>query len=203
MVVIAAGKLLCNVFWNCFILLTTALHHLFIDDRGDDTNSSAKSPLLSLNSSSRKPNHLTDFFKAHKTPSSPGLLRQRNLQHERAALPGRHADISLFDTASIYSSPSMLYHLDVDVEDQRSSKGEDILRDKIEVNMFRQCVKFHDNAFSKGATYFCGHSRGKGARYHLHQNLLSLFQSWWQCIAGYCCMCKSGLGRGKWGSPYL
>lgn len=103
---------------------------ILVDDDAVPQNPS--SPLLQ---SKAKKTQLVSFFRSHSAGNpSPGHLRRRNLQHIPESLPGRQPDTSLFDTTSLYSSPSMLsLHLNDLEEENAQATPPHILTEKIEV----------------------------------------------------------------------
>lgn len=91
----------------------------------NNETSSAVSPLLPRNKeSSRRPAGLlaaTLRARSSMTPS-PSLLRRRNVQHVPEVYPGRQPESFMFDTASIYSSPSM-FSLNSAVDDEEETQS--------------------------------------------------------------------------------
>ena len=99
----------------------------------NDFTQSPSSPLLG---SEKKKTQLVSFLKGHHGGNeSPSLLRKRNF-HIPETLPGRQPDNSMLDTASLYSSPSMLsLHFDEDGEESAQTKPH-IFTEKIEVSSY-------------------------------------------------------------------
>ena len=120
---------------------------IIIDE--EDIPQSPSSPLLG---NERKKTQLVSFLKGHHAGNhSPSHLRRRNLQGS-SALPGRQPDPSMFDTASLYSTPSMLsLHFDEGGEEEDAQPTTPhVLTEKIEVCL-RECLQCHGNGGHFGA----------------------------------------------------
>lgn len=95
-----------------------------------DSQSSQLSPLLLSSQQKAKTSRLMSLRAQHAATPSPSLFRRRNLEHE--VFPGRHPDMSMFDTASIYSSPSIM-SLHTAGEDEEGDIKNQPLKNKLEV----------------------------------------------------------------------
>ena len=80
---------------------------VFIDAEDEITFSNSSSPLLAPSQDHTRAKHLLATLKAAGTASPSPFLRRRHLHHDPEVFAGRQPDLSMLDTASIYSSPSM------------------------------------------------------------------------------------------------